>query len=175
MMKTWTVAAAMAACLVAVSAGVFAQKSKTTLTAQDYAEIEQLYIRYNYGIDTHGDNGMMWAGTFVKDGVFDLGGGKQIVGREALLGFAHGVGKTNNGSPHHFATNIRIEGTADGAVGSAYFFNVPTPEAGKPAAITGTGTYEDVLVRTSEGWRFKKRTFYANKLPPAMISQVSQN
>lgn len=174
-MTHWKTALALAACVTAIAAGAFAQKSKATLTAQDYAEIEQLYIRYNYGIDTHGDNGMMWAGTFTADGVFDLGGGKQFVGREALLGFAHGTAKGNNGSPHHFATNIRIQGTADGAVGSAYFFNVPTPEPNKPAAITGTGTYEDVLVKTTEGWRFKKRSFFANKLPPSMVGQVSQN
>lgn len=171
-MKYWTTAGVLAV-VVALSAGVMGQQKKATLTALDYAEINQLYIRYNYGIDTHGDNGMMWAGTFTKDGVFDLGGGKKFVGREALLGFAHGAGKNNNGAPHHFATNIRIEPSADGAVGSAYFFNVPTPEAGKPASITATGTYDDVLVRTPEGWRFKQRTFYSNALPPAMIGHVS--
>ena len=171
-MRNWTIAVALAA-VAALSAGVVAQQKKATLTALDYAEINQLYIRYNYGIDTHGDNGMMWAGSFTTDGVFDVGGGKKFVGREALLAFAHGVAKTNNGAPHHFATNIRIEPSPEGATGSAYFFNVPTPETGKPAAITRTGTYEDVIVKTAEGWRFKQRTFHTNALPPAMIGQVS--
>ncbi len=171
-MRNWTMAVALAA-VAAASAGVMAQQKKATLTALDYAEINQLYIRYNYGIDTHGDNGMMWAGSFTKDGVFDLGGGKKFVGREALLGFAHGVGKSNNTAPHHFATNIRIEPSPEGAVGSAYFFNVTTPEPGKPAAVTQTGTYEDIIVKTPEGWRFKERKFYTNALPPAMLGQVS--
>lgn len=43
------------------------------------------------------------------------------------------------------------------------------------AAITGTGTYEDVLVKTADGWRFKKRSFFANKLSPSMVGQVSKN
>jgi hypothetical protein len=68
-----------------------------------------------------------------------------------------------------------IEPSPEGARGSAYFFNVPTPEPNKPAAITGTGTYQDVLVRTAEGWRFKQRTFYANALPPSMIDAGSSN
>lgn len=170
-MKKWILGAAV--CALAAASGVYAGQKTKGLTAQDYAEINQLYIRYNYGIDTHGDNGMLWAGTFTQDGVFELVGQRKFEGREALLNFAHGVGKGLNGAPHHFATNIRIEPAPEGAHGSAYFFNVPTPEANKPAAITGTGTYDDVIVKTAEGWRFKQRRFYTNALPPAMMGQTS--
>jgi hypothetical protein len=27
----------------------------------------------------------------------------------------------------------------------------------KPPAVTGAGRYEDLLVKTAQGWRFKKR------------------
>ncbi len=170
-MRKWILGAALLA-LTASSLVYAGQKSKG-LSAQDYAEINQLYIRYNYGIDTNGDNGMLWAGTFTADGVFELVGQRKFEGREALLAFARNVGKNLDGAPHHFATNIRIEPSPEGARGSAYFFNVPKPEPNKPATITGTGAYEDIIVKTPDGWRFKQRRFYTNGLPPAMMGQVS--
>src|SRR5262249_7884530 len=143
-------------------------------TALDYAEIQQLYIRYNWGIDTHADNGMVWAKTFTQDGEFILNGGKQkYVGREQLAAFAKAKPGFVPDGPHHFATNIRIDASPEGARGGRDFGNVPTPAADKPSMITGTGTYEDVLVKTAEGWRFKTRTFHANALPPSAIAASS--
>lgn len=158
----------------AVSVAVYAQQKKgPSLTAQDYAEIQQLYIRYNFGIDTRAENGMAWAGTFTVDGEF-INGSTTIKGHEKLAEFAKPrPNMAGAGAPHHFATNIMIEPSPEGARGSAYFFNVPTPEPGKPAAITGTGTYQDVIVKTADGWRFKTRTFFSNRLPPSMLTQTS--
>lgn len=44
-----------------------------------------------------------------------------------------------------------------------------------PAAIVAMGTYEDVLVKTAEGWRFKTRTYYANAMPPSAIAAHLSN
>jgi hypothetical protein len=176
MMSKWKIAAAVVLVGGAVSAGLYAQQGVKPLTAQDYAEIQQLYIRYNWGIDTHADNGMMWAKTFTPDGEFILVGSNKFVGREKLAEFAKlKPGAPPATAPHHYATNIRIEASPEGARGGAYFFNVPTPEPNKPASITATGTYDDVLVKTAEGWRFKTRTFYSNGLPPSMVSAKSSN
>ena len=172
-MRNWKVAAMFAFCA-AVSAGVYAQQKGGKLTAQDYAEINQLYIRYNYGIDTHADNGMMWARTFTPDGTFEVVGSMKMQGIEKLAEFAKlKPNAPPPDAPHHFATNIMIEPSPEGATGSAYFFNVTTPEKGKGSTITGTGTYHDMLVKTADGWRFRTRTFYSNALPPSMIGQVS--
>ena len=35
-------------------------RSAATLTAQDYAEIHQLYARYNYGVDAQADDGWLF-------------------------------------------------------------------------------------------------------------------
>ena len=87
-MRKWKVGVALALCVTA-SAAIYAQQQRGgSLTALDYAEIQQLYIRYNYGIDTHAGNGMMWAGTFTKDGVFELVGSMKIQGTEKLVEFA---------------------------------------------------------------------------------------
>jgi opacity protein-like surface antigen len=173
-MKTWTIAAALAAALIS-SAGVAAQQTdKVPLKAADYAEINQLYVRYNYGIDTHADGGQMWSKTFTPDGVFELVGSMKIQGFDKLTEFAKlKLGAPAPDAPHHYATNIMINPAPGGATGSAYFFNVTTPEKGKGSTITGTGTYKDFIVKTAEGWRFKQRSFYSNALPPAMIGEVS--
>ena len=103
-----------------------------------------------------------------------MNGKTEIQGHEKLADFAKlKPNSPGAGSPHHFATNIMIDASAAGATGSAYFFNVTTPEGGKPGAITATGTYQDLLVKTAEGWRFKRRTFYANLLPPSLIGETA--
>ena len=170
-MRNWKVVAPIALC--AAAAGmVYAQQreAKGTLAPQDYVEIEQLYVRYNYGIDTHADGGLLWATTFTVDGIFHTTGRQPVQGREALTALAKArPNQPGSEGPQYFATNIRIEPSPEGARGSAYFFYVPIPKPDKPASITSTGTYEDELVKTAEGWRFKKRTFYANQFPPSML------
>ena len=171
-MRNWKVVAALAVC-VAASAAVYAQqKGPKTLSAQDYAEIEQLYIRYNWAFDSGAENGMAWAKTFTPDGEFVMGPNK-TAGREQLAQFNAKASSAAPRAPHHFVTNIRIEPSAEGARGGAYFFHVPTPEPNKPAGITSTGAYEDTIVKTAEGWRFKQRKFYPNAMPPAASASSS--
>ena len=45
-------------------------RTAATLTAQDYAEIHQLYARYNYGVDAQADDGWLYARAFTEDGEF---------------------------------------------------------------------------------------------------------
>ena len=90
--------------------------------------------------------------TFTPDGVF-----QRFSGREALVGFVRQwCEKMNGGNRRHWNTNLRIVPTTDGASGTVLLMLL---DAGaKPAAIISTGTYNDTLVRTPEGWRFKTRT-----------------
>lgn len=176
-MRNWKLITAGLVAGVAIAGAVFAQQKGGVkpLTAQDYAEINQLYIHYNWGIDTHAENGMAWAKTFTPDGEFIIGNNK-TVGREKLAEFAKlKPGAPPANAPHHYATNIKIDPSPEGARGGAYFFNVTTPEGKQPASITTTGTYEDIIVKTSDGWRFKQRKFYSNALPPSMIQSGSSN
>ena len=57
-------------------------------------------------------------------------------------------------------TNLTIEPTREGAIGRADILNanlVPPPGLNARHVITGGRRYTDVLVKTSEGWRFKTR------------------
>ena len=77
-------------------------QSTAPLTALDRIEIEQLAIRYTYGLDTTADNGYMYADVFTPDGEFV---GRQVPltqGREALARVARSVRKGNPMYVRHF-------------------------------------------------------------------------
>ena len=140
-----------------------------TLTAQDHAEINQLYARYSYGVDTQADDGWLYARTFTEDGEFDYGAPQPARGRTELRELARPGGVWDQGAggqprSWHVPTNILIEPTAGGARGTAYLLLVNGAEAGGPV-ITGRGVYTDELVKTSEGWLFKSRAYHPEDFP----------
>jgi len=130
------------------------------LTALDYAEIDQLYARYAIAADSGADDGAMWAETFTEDAVYYGADyyrtGTPLRGYEELkANFADNPGTT----PRHFTTNILIEPTPEGAMGTAYLMIVTEAEEedDERPAILIKGVYHDQLVKTAEGWRFKER------------------
>lgn len=164
-MRNWKLMAGLVAAM-ALSAPVYAQKAKT-LTAQDYAEIQQLYVRYAWSIDTHADNGMVYAKTFTPDGEFHVAA-NTVAGRDKLAAYNLTMG-TANKVPTHFNANIMIEASPEGARGGCYLFIFGGEPNAKPG-LNADGIYQDILVKTSEGWRFKQRTLYLNSMPPAKAS-----
>jgi len=142
------------------------QRPRGALTALDYAEIQQLYGRYAFGYDT--GNGELWANAFTADGTFVLPGGKTLAGRQQLAEFAAAPG-SNKGPTNvfHVNSNITIEPSREGATGTAYVLLVNIGESGKPSTLTGGGIYRDEFVKTSDGWRIKKRIYQpAHSVPP---------
>lgn len=144
------------------------------LTALDYAEITQLINRYAYGIDTCGGNGFDYANVFTADGVFidrnsDAGyaaGGRVLArGRQALAeligGGARGC-KTKQvwTDWSHLMLNHEITATSEGATGRVYLVQMGMKG---PGTIERHGGYEDVYVKTGDGWRIKSRTHVRNK------------
>jgi len=168
------------ACAVAFAAGrgqwgaMTAQAQTPTLTALDYQEITQLINRYAYGIDTCANNGYDYANVFTTDGVFidrnsDAGfaaGGRVLAqGRDALATL---VGGGSRGCAtklvwtdwSHLMLNHEITPTADGATGRVYLVQLGM---NGPGSVARHGGYEDVYVRTPEGWRIKSRTHVRDK------------
>jgi hypothetical protein len=146
------------------------QRARGSLTALDYAEIQQLYGRYAIGYDS--GNGEMYANAFTADGVFELPGGKAMQGRKQLAEFAAAPGG-NKGPTNifHVNSNITIEPSPEGATGVAYLVLVNIGASGKPSTLTGGGIYRDVFVKTAEGWRIKKRSYLPAHSVPASNSQ----
>jgi actinorhodin biosynthesis protein ActVIA len=157
-MPKWTYVAAVNLFIVVAAVGwVHAQQRKTPagLTAQDYIEIQQLYATYAHTLDTA--QAERFAATFTPDGEFTRGRpqGQATETRTPLKG-TEGLTKMGSvGGGRHFTANLVVTPTPEGANGSCYLllFNARNI----PATITETAIYEDKLVKTKEGWRFKKR------------------
>ena len=148
----------------AVSAGVYAQQKGggRALTQEDYAEIQRLYARYNWALDSHAEGGMALAKLFTPDAEW-INGTTKYVGHERLAKFGAGSNPQLAGPPRHIATNIIITPTPEGARGSAYLLYIAPSDGSKPSMVV-TGTYDDTFVKTAQGWRFKRREFGSDKL-----------
>ena len=139
--------------------------SFASLTPLDYVEIKQLVSRYAYAVDSGADNGNVYASLFAPDGAFADRMGRETKGREALAALA----RRNTRGPQsafHFIVNHVIEPTNDGAVGKEYLVQLRIGEGEKPNDIFGGGHYEDVYVKTPDGWRFKRRQFMPSEGSP---------
>lgn len=153
---------------------VVSAASAPSLTAIDYEQITQLTNRYAYGIDTCSNNGYDYADLFTPDGVFidkntDEGfrqGGRVLAkGRDALATL---VGGGSRGCKtkliwtdwSHIMANQLIMPSAEGATGRIYLLQMGI---NGPGSIERHGGYEDVYVKTAQGWRIKSRTHVRDK------------
>jgi hypothetical protein len=163
---TWrwkTVVAALAVGAIAVGVAWAQQRggSVKPLSTQDILDIQQLGAKYAYGLDTGADNGYYYANVFTADGNFGT-----TVGRENLAALAReGGGRLKSRGYQHIVTNVIVEPTAGGAMGSQYIQVLTVGGKGKPPMVDHGGRYEDVYVKTPEGWRIKSRT-YVRTFPP---------
>ena len=159
-MKKQVLTAFIALAVMAGGATVsLAQSGSGSFTAQDYIDIQQLYAKYNEAIDS--GNAEAYAATYVPDGVFNT-----FTGKDALMGFVQQYKEKMNGLRNrHWNTNLIITPTAGGgATGSVYLMlmNVST----QPPTISSVARYADELVKTPQGWRFKKRTTRGDSATP---------
>ena len=153
--------AVVAALVVLGWTGIAAQRAgQPTLTPQDYMEIQQLYSSYTRATDMGGaGDGSDYAAHFTEDAEIEQSG-RVNKGHDALKrmikGF-HAMLQKNGWASRHTYSGLLITPTADGARGSVYalIFNVTA----KPPFVDHSGVYEDTLVKTAAGWKFKKRIF----------------
>ena len=142
-----------------------APAKRTMLTPQDYLEIRQLVARYAYAVDTGADNGNVYASLFDPDGAFLDRTGRATTGFDNLAALARQNTRRRQ-SAFHFIMNHVIEPSAEGATGKEYLVQLRMGEGDRPNDIFGGGHYEDVYVKTPEGWRFKQRQFLPSQRPP---------
>jgi len=155
------------ATLLAIPAGwaLRAQTTKpATLTAADYLEIQQLVARYSYAVDMHGGDGSAYAALFTPDGTF----GTQAKGTAQLAELAAKTNKERSGPAfaRHFVTNVMIKPSPEGATGRSYLVALDISEVRKPTTILHGGHYDDVYVKTAQGWRIKSRTYVRSEIGP---------
>ncbi len=138
--------AGAAAVALPTAAGAAQPAAKPKLSADDYMEIMQLYARYPHALD--GSDAEGYADLFTADGSFGAN-----VGRDALIAFVKG--RDPSLSVRHFHANVAVWATPQGAQGTAY--NLFVNAGVSPPAVLAESRYEDTLVKTPQGWRFKTR------------------
>lgn len=122
------------------------------LSTDDIVSIQQISAAYCHHIDD-GD-GEAVAALFTDDGVFEIvdlvtsNGPEELAANSAMFPAVMPGGR-------HIVQNIWITGDGDQANMRAYLSNV---QAGETPRAVQTGRYVDELVRTADGWRFKRRT-----------------
>jgi hypothetical protein len=141
---------------------IAAQQNGKTLTAQDLVDIQQLYAKYNWTLDAGDSEG--YASTFTPDGVFN-----NNIGHDAIVKFADTFHAGLGAHVRHWNTNLMILPSPEGASGQVYLVLVDF--AAKPATIVTSASYADQLVKTAQGWRFKKRATKGDVAPPAKPPQ----
>jgi hypothetical protein len=167
--KAITFAAVLLTCTAAYAQQAASSTGAGTLTTQDYIAIQQLASRYAFAIDTCTNGGADFADLFVDDGEFSVSqawgvaGNRPIKGRAALIEAAGGDGKGGCKDPKtqmgygisHIVANHVIVPSPQGATGKSYLLAIGV--GGDPTTIERQGGYEDVYVKTRNGWRFKSR------------------
>lgn len=151
------------------------------LTAEDYIEIHQLAVRYAWILDHCTSGGYDYADLYVEDGQFSSAeewgttsdDQRTFVakGRDELAKAAGGTGGGKCMDPEdyigygitHIVTNHVITPIKDGAVGKHRLIAVGV--CGYPHLMELQGGYEDVYVKTDEGWKFKSRIHVFKKAP----------
>lgn len=139
--------------------GFTAQANADGLSAEDYMEIQQLYAKYNFAIDSGDAEG--YAATFTEDGVFN-----NFKGKDALIGFVKRYTEGMNGPMRrHWNSNLLVTGDGKTAEGKVYLILLDLSTT--PPSAGTTAIYNDTLVKTADGWRFSKRTTTGDPKPAA--------
>jgi SnoaL-like domain len=131
------------------------REEEMALQTSDRLEIFELYARAAVSFDTGDAEG--FAQCFTAEGVFDSRA--PITGHDELVAYVARRFREAPGMAHHIS-NIYIDETDDGALGTAYGVIFATAHDGRLQLRTA-GTYKDELVTDNGRWRIRHRKFHA--------------
>ena len=117
----------------------------------DREEIRALTATYNRRFDDQDADG--WAALFVDDGELEVVGGRTSRGGEELRAMCT---TTGYGTVHITCDSV-IELDGDRATQVCTLLLARRSRDGGGNAFGLTGRYDDELIRTREGWRFRRR------------------
>lgn len=131
------------------------------LSPEDYIEILHLINEYPRDVDPGAVRDASWM--FAKDArSTGMTGGAPLTTPQDHKYFYGNLigpeGQARKGGNRHFNTSPVIIGLPDGtARGSSYMMQVTLKQKGGKPEIDLMGKYEDLYVKTPEGWRMKER------------------
>ncbi|MEV4184086.1 nuclear transport factor 2 family protein [Streptosporangium canum] len=129
-----------------------------SLSVEDKLAIQELSSTQMRFLDAHDVDG--WVGCWVPDGQFIATYGT-FTGHDAVKEFIIGhIAAGKEDGARHLMTNYVIEGDGDRATSYCLVLKVQVEKA---PHIIASGVYNDVLVRTPEGWKFESRRLDVDK------------
>jgi hypothetical protein len=132
-----------------------------SLSATDRLDILDLYARAAYHLDFGEPE--KYVALFTADGVLVRQTGDEVdlrrSGAAELLEFAQDVVQRNGRTGQHWNSNITIESSSEGAIGTCHTMLVVARAETRSHQIASTGQCRDRFTRTATGWRFKERVF----------------
>jgi uncharacterized protein (TIGR02246 family) len=126
------------------------------------AQIDALYTRYAYAIDTGDAAG--WSDCFVADGEFRSSAGQVVRGRPALRAYVDACHETwgaDGLTVRHWVANrllgdpVPVDG--EQVVPARCYSLVIASSAAAPPRLLVSATFEDELVERGGVWRFRSR------------------
>ncbi len=159
-MRNWRYAVVIAGVLSVH--GVAGAQGTRGLSDSDRAQIQQLSARYAQTLAACA--AADYAGLFAPDGYFESGFRGKVQGTDKLIELVRSERHcTGAGSrPASPAPTAEITPSATGATGV-----VKLPNDG--------GAYEDVYVKTADGWKFKARSYWTSKELAARAGQQTSS
>lgn len=123
--------------------------------AHDRADIVELLHRYSHAIDSGDEE--TFVDLFVEDGVFTHPEGSYH-GRNRLQDVVRDYHRINPHAKHcqHWIGNVVVDLEDDRARVHSYVVVYERDETLVPVPVV-MGTYEDEVVATEQGWRFRRR------------------
>lgn len=120
----------------------------------DAEQIRDLYARYSFAYDR--GRADEYAALFTDDGVFEVVGGPEVQGREALAGMVTAAA-ARPARTLHMVSNVLVTVTGDRATGQAYVQLLALADGA--LRVVTVGAYDDTFVRTATGWQLSRRRF----------------
>jgi 3-phenylpropionate/cinnamic acid dioxygenase small subunit len=136
---------------------------------EDQSQIGDVLVRYATGIDQREWD--LFRTCWTPDVVCDYGEIGRFEGVDAVTDFMV-ASHDAMGLTHHrltnFAIDVGIDGDRDRASARCYVHAVLIAVPGDPNSwIDALGHYDDVFVRTAEGWRISHRTVHMARMMTA--------
>ncbi len=149
-----------------------AQPTKTAMAVtklgnlEDREAIEAVMVRYMHAFDQYDADA--YTNCFTSDGQMSFGGqtftgtkeihsilGEGIIQKQQELWLKAPL---NTMKGYHLLNNVNIDIVSpDEAHVRSYWHWITGPSGSGPYSLTAIGVYDDVIVRTAQGWKIKKR------------------
>jgi hypothetical protein len=142
----------------------FKNGSHVNLAPEDYIEIMQIMSMYARDVDPGSVRDASWM--FSKDARSVISGApmiKPIDYKNFYSSLVGPEGQASKGGVRHFNATPVIIGLPDGtARGSSYMVGITQRDRTSRPEVQLFGKYEDVYVKTKDGWRIKERIWRAD-------------